>query len=101
MLESSRLSLNVLLTGASGLIGSTAATALESSGHRVAKLRRNAGAGATWNPAEGKIDLTPAMPFDAVIHLAGESIGARWTAERKRRIRESRVAGTRLLAEAL
>ena len=93
--------MNVLLTGASGLIGSAAAPALESSGHRVTKLRRGDGPGATWNPAEGKIDLSPAVPIDAVIHLAGESIGARWTPERKRRIRESRVAGTRLLAETL
>ena len=93
--------MNVLLTGASGLLGSAVAPALESCGHRVVKLRRDGGTGATWNPAEGKIDLTPALPLDAVIHLAGESIGARWTAERKRRIRESRVAGTRLLAETL
>jgi uncharacterized protein (TIGR01777 family) len=93
--------MNVLLTGASGLIGSAVAPALESSGHRVVKLRRGEGPGATWNPAEGKIDLAPALPLDAVIHLAGENIGARWTAERKRRIRESRVAGTRLLAETL
>ena len=93
--------MNVLLTGASGLIGSAVAPALESSGHRVFKMQRGEGPGAKWNPAEGKIDLAPALPLDAVIHLAGENIGARWTAERKRRIRESRVAGTRLLAETL
>ena len=93
--------MNVLLTGASGLIGSAVAPALESSGHRVVKLGRGDGPGAKWNPTEGKIDLVPASPIDAVIHLAGENIGARWTAERKRRIRESRVAGTRLLAETL
>src|SRR5438093_1638835 len=93
--------MNVLLTGASGLIGSAAAPALESAGHRVVKLRRDGETGATWNPEEGKIDLTPALALDAVIHLAGESIGARWTAERKRRIRESRVAGTRLLSQTL
>jgi uncharacterized protein (TIGR01777 family) len=93
--------MNVLLTGASGLIGSAVTPALEASGHRVVKLRRGAGSGATWNPAEGKIDLAPALPLDAVIHLAGENIGARWTVDRKRRIRESRVAGTQLLAETL
>ena len=93
--------MQVLVTGASGLIGSAVASALESSGHRVVKLRRGEGPGTTWNPAEGKIDLAPSLPLDAVIHLAGESIGARWTAERKRRIRESRVAGTRLLSETL
>ena len=93
--------MNVLLTGASGLIGAAVAPALEAAGHRVVKLRRGEGPGATWDPAGGKVDLAPALPLDAVIHLAGESIGARWTPERKRRIRESRVAGTRLLAETL
>jgi uncharacterized protein (TIGR01777 family) len=93
--------MNVLLTGASGLLGSAVAPALGTFGHRVVKLRRGEGPGATWNPAERKIDLKPALPLDAVIHLAGENIGARWTVERKRRIRESRVAGTRLLAETL
>jgi uncharacterized protein (TIGR01777 family) len=93
--------MNVLLTGASGLLGSAVAPALEASGHRVTKLRRGDETGATWSPETGKINLAPALPIDAVIHLAGENIGARWTAERKRRIRESRVAGTGLLAGTL
>jgi hypothetical protein len=65
------------------------------------RLRRGDGPGPTWDPAGWKLDLAPALPLDAVIHLAGESIGARWSPARKRRIRESRVAGTRLLAETL
>lgn len=93
--------MNVLLTGASGLLGSALAPALEACGHRVTKLRRGEGPGATWNPAERKIDLAPALPCDAVFHLAGESIGARWTLQRKRRIRESRVAGTEFLSGTL
>ncbi len=93
--------LNILVTGASGLVGSAVVAALESEGHRVTRLRRDGGAGPTWNPAAHTIDLTPAPPLDAVIHLAGESVGARWTAGRKRRIRESRIGGTRLLCEAL
>lgn len=93
--------MQVLVTGASGLIGSAVASAVESSGHRVVKLQRGDGPGARWDPTTRKINLAPALPLDAVIHLAGENIGARWTAERKRRIRESRVAGTRLLAETL
>ena len=93
--------MNVLLTGASGLLGSAVAPALEACGHRVAKLRRGEGPGATWNPAGRTINLAPALPCDAVIHLAGESIGARWTPERKLRIRESRVAGTEFLSGTL
>jgi uncharacterized protein (TIGR01777 family) len=54
-----------------------------------------------WNPSAGQIDLGSATACDAVVHLAGENIAARWTAERKARIRDSRVNGTRLLCEAL
>ena len=93
--------LNILVTGASGLVGSAVSTALESAGHRILPLRRLLGPAPTWNPAEGTIDLGPKPSFDAVIHLAGENVGARWTAARRRRIRESRVQGTRLLCDAL
>jgi len=58
-------------------------------------------AAATWNPAAGQIDLGSAGDIDAVIHLAGETIAQRWSSEAKRRIRDSRVEGTRLLSEAL
>jgi hypothetical protein len=55
-----------------------------------------------WDPTRGRIDVAGLEGVDAVVHLAGESIAAgRWTAERKRRIRASRVDGTRLLAGAL
>jgi uncharacterized protein (TIGR01777 family) len=53
-----------------------------------------------WNP-EGRTDAAALEGVDAVVNLAGENVGERWTAERKRRIRESRVDGTRRLAEAL
>jgi len=55
-----------------------------------------------WDPARGVIDAGALDGVDAVVHLAGENVAAgRWTAERKRRMRDSRVAATRLLAEAL
>ena len=54
-----------------------------------------------WDPATNTIDRAELEGFDAVIHLAGEPILGRWTAARKRRIKDSRVLGTRLLAEAL
>ena len=93
--------MNILVTGASGLIGSAVCAALESEGHRLLPLRREGGPGPVWNPAAGSIDLSGAPPLDAVIHLAGENVGARWTPGRKRRIRESRVGGTLLLSRAL
>ena len=93
--------MNILVTGATGLIGSALCPALEAAGHRVAKLKRGAGASPSWNPEAGIVNLGLPASCEAVLHLAGESIGARWTRERKRRIRESRVGGTKLLCESL
>lgn len=97
--------LNILVTGASGLIGRALTAFLSTGGHKVIPLIRSspkAGVGqAIWNPASGKIDLSHAGPIDAVVHLAGETVAQRWTPAAKARIRESRACGTRLLCEAL
>src|ERR1700676_262240 len=93
----------ILVSGSSGLIGAALLPALQSSGYEVTRLVRGAASGKGrigWNPAH---PLAPesVSGFDAVVHLAGESIVGRWTEAKKRRIRESRVQGTRNLAEAL
>lgn len=97
--------LRVLVTGASGLIGATLVPFLESGGHEVCRLvRRSAAAPAeiSWDPAAGKIDASALEGFDAVVHLAGENIGAgRWTEARRGRIWQSRVQATELLCGAL
>lgn len=94
--------MNILVTGASGLIGRAASVALAAGGHRVIPLRRGAGgAGPTWQPEKGEINLAPAGSIDAVLHLAGEGIAQRWTTLVKQRIRDSRVQGTHVLCEAL
>ena len=54
-----------------------------------------------WDPSAGEIDTERLEGVDAVVHLAGENIVGRWTGAKKARIRESRVLGTRLLAETL
>lgn len=95
---------HVAVTGASGFIGSALVDALRRDGHRVSRLvRREARAPDEigWSPQGGRVDAAALEEVDAVVHLAGESVGQRWTAEVKRRIRESRVEGTRLLAETL
>lgn len=93
----------VLVSGASGLIGSALLPTLQSSGYEVTRLVRSAASGKSdiaWDPSR---PLAPesVSGFDAVVHLAGESIVGRWTETKKRRVRESRVQGTRNLAEAL
>lgn len=98
----------VLVSGVSGPIGTALVPTLKANGAQVARLVRP---GSTSGAAsdEERIPWDPAQPlapvavsgFDAVIHLAGESIVGRWTAEKKRKIRESRVVGTRNLAQAL
>jgi uncharacterized protein len=92
----------ILVSGSSGLIGAALLPALQSSGFEVTRLVRGAsGKGQIgWDPTQG---LAPesVSGFDALIHLAGESIVGRWTEAKKRRIRQSRVQGTRNLAEAL
>jgi uncharacterized protein len=94
---------SVVVSGASGLLGSSIVPALISRGFRVSRLvRRRPGPGEiAWDPGTGTIDAAALEGVGAVVHLAGENIGVRWTTARKRRIRESRVDGTRLLAEAL
>jgi len=91
------------MSGASGLIGSALAARLREDGHDVLRLvRRPPQAGEIgWDPVAGRIDADALEGLDGVIHLAGENVGTRWTAERKRRIRQSRSRGTRTLAEAL
>lgn len=93
----------ILISGASGLIGSAVVPALESHGHEVTRLvRRPTGNGNDfqWDPVhEVSPDLVSG--FDNVIHLSGESVAGRWTAEKKRQIRESRVVSTKNLSRAL
>ncbi len=97
--------MNILVTGATGLIGSALMSRLASTGHHCLPLRRGAAVGnepgPIWNPESGLIRLETAGPLEAVIHLAGENIAQRWTAAAKARIRSSRVDATRLLCEAL
>ncbi|MBI5384229.1 MAG: TIGR01777 family protein [Verrucomicrobia bacterium] len=97
--------MDILVTGASGLIGSALVPRLTAEGHHVIELRRDRGttpaSQATWNPDAGQIDLSRCGPVDAVVHLAGENVAQRWTPKAKARIRDSRVNGTHLLCEAL
>ena len=94
--------MKVVVSGASGLIGSELVPALRTSGHDVIRLVRREVAGAdevAWNPATGSLDAHLLGGVDAIVNLSGENIGQRWTASRKREILESRLAATGLLAQ--
>ena len=102
--------MKIIVTGASGLIGSALVSSLSKQGHQVTALvrresKRKPPAGLTeviWNPAAGELDAARLVGHEAAVHLAGESIASgRWTDAKKRRIVESRVKSTRLLAETL
>jgi uncharacterized protein len=96
--------MRVLISGATGLIGTALIPPLEDDGHRAIRLTRSPGSGEDvgWDPSAGEIDASRLEGLDAVVHLAGESIAeGRWTPQKKARILESRKQGTRLLAESI
>ena len=98
--------MQVLVTGSHGFIGSALVAALATAGHRPIRLvRSDPSPGADevrWDPASGMIDAAALEGVDGVVHLAGVGIGdRRWTEQHKARVLDSRVRGTRLLAETL
>ena len=97
--------MKILISGSSGLIGSSLNSSLLHESWEVSRLVRTESARSEqdifWNPAEDEIETNRLEGFDGVVHLAGESIVGLWTVSKKDRIRTSRVAGTRLLASAL
>ena len=101
--SANKVGLDVAVTGAGGLIGSALIRQLTTDRHRISRLvRRAAGPGEiSWDPAAGRLDPNDLEGLDAVVHLAGENVGVRWTTARKARIRDSRIQGTRVLSEAL
>ncbi len=94
----------VVVTGASGLIGTALCAALTAAGHPVTRMvRRTPNTGeAQWDPQAGTIDASAIDGAWAVVHLAGEGIGdAKWTDEHKARVLDSRVNGTTLIAKTI
>ncbi len=97
--------MRVLVTGSNGLIGRAVLAFLTAEGHTVFCLTRPQSRHQDrmihWDPVAGSINKGELENFDAVVHLAGETIVGRWTPAKKARILDSRVKGTRLLCESL
>ena len=97
--------MKILIGGSHGLVGTALIASLEAAGHEVVRLVRHyttSDQEIEWSPDRYSIALSRIEGFDAVVNLAGESIAeGRWTEEKKLRIRESRVKGTKLLGDAL
>ena len=96
--------MKIVISGASGLIGTQLVTTLKSSGHEVVQLvRRSAAAGQImWDPKSGKLDPASLEGCDAVIHLSGAGIGdKRWSDAYRKEILDSRTATTLLLANTI
>jgi uncharacterized protein (TIGR01777 family) len=91
----------VAVSGTSGLLGNALVRALQADGHEVFRLvrkRPESPEEILWYP---EVDTDRLRGVDAVVHLVGETLVGRWTSHQREAIRESRVAGTRLLASAL
>lgn len=97
---------NVLITGASGLVGTRLTQLLLERGHEVSHLGRSKKTGSiksfVWDVNAGTIDPEALKNIDVVVHLAGAGIAdERWTKKRKQEILESRTKSTALLVQKL
>jgi uncharacterized protein (TIGR01777 family) len=96
--------MKIVISGASGLIGTQLVAKLSSSGHEVIRLvRRSPKSGEMqWNPKSGTLDAAALEGTDAVIHLSGAGIGdKRWSAAYRKEILDSRTDTTALLAKTI
>src|SRR5687767_1796508 len=95
--------MRIAITGSSGLIGSATLRALQARGDEVIRIVRpgSRSQGITWDPGAGRVDTSALEGIDAMVHLAGQSIAGIWTSRYRRKILESRVRGTSLIATAV
>lgn len=97
--------MKILVTGSRGLVGSALVTQLTSAGHFVVRLVRDVPdrdrGDIFWDPVSARIERAKLEKFDAVVHLAGETISGLWTKAKRERIHKSRVAATEFLMQTI
>jgi uncharacterized protein (TIGR01777 family) len=98
--------MKIMVTGSSGLVGKALVAFLNHEGHEVKRLVRNAGTiekdTLCWDPQHCEVNPEDFEANDVLINLAGENIASgRWTPEKKRKIKDSRVIGTHILSELI
>lgn len=93
--------MKILISGATGLIGSALEAFLKQAGHSVYRLVRHplSSDDRRWDPSSGFLDSKDLEDIDAIVNLAGENIGGRWKASKKKALIASRLQSTRLLVE--
>jgi uncharacterized protein (TIGR01777 family) len=97
--------MRILVSGSRGFIGSALVEQLEQQGHEVRRLVRKCSVKKmddfVWAPDDGYIDKLSFVDCDAVVHLAAENVSGRWTREKMRKIRDSRVKGASVICDAI
>jgi len=97
--------MKILVSGSRGFIGSALVDSLVAQGHQVVRLVRKSSVQQTedfvWSPDDSYVDKNAFKGCDAVVHLAAENIAGRWTKEKMRNIRQSRVAGAKVICDAI
>lgn len=96
--------MKIVVSGASGLLGSALVPALQRAGHDVLRLVRRPERSAdeiSWDPVAGRLDAQRLAGIDGAVHLSGANVGRRWTERKKREIRSSHIQTTDVLARTL
>src|SRR5262245_26169357 len=98
--------MKILIAGSSGFIGTELRTCLKGRGHEITRMVRSDSQMSSdtvlWDPQHHELTPKDFEGYDVIINLAGENIAqGRWTEEKKRRIKDSRVMGTRILCEMI